>query len=163
MPWKAFYDKFRQTRGLTAKQADAELSKLNRRGKAVEFFDVFKSRKELDFIKVADKTYKGLVAYLPKREVERDDALSKKCRPVFDGSERLKGQPSINDLLEVGPNLNPEILEVLLRFRLHKVAWTADITKAFLQIRLAEKDQEKLRFLFPLDPLKPELDYEEYS
>ena len=75
----------------------------------------------------------------------------------------MKGQPSVNDLLEVGPNLNPEILEVLLRFRLHKIGWTADVTKAFLQIALKEEDQETIRFLWVEDPDNPESLIVEYT
>ena len=80
----------------------------------------------------ADPNFTGTHTYLPHRYVLRAEATSTKCRPVFDGSSHPKGSPSINNVLEVGPNLNPELLAVLLRFRLNKVAWTADIAIAFL-------------------------------
>lgn len=44
--------------------------------------------------------------------------------------------------------MNPDLLSVLLRFREHKVAFLADIKQAFLQIRLAERDRDAVRFLW---------------
>jgi len=40
---------------------------------------------------------------------------------VFDGSAKAQGHPSLNDTLEVGPNLNPDLLAVLLRFRTKRI------------------------------------------
>ena len=42
----------------------------------------------------------------------------------------------------------PSIFETLLRFRSHKLAITADIEKAFLQIEVKEADRDALRFLW---------------
>lgn len=44
-------------------------------------------------------------------------------------------------------NFNPELLNVLIKFRLHNVAFTADIAKAFLQIGL-KKRYTDVRFLW---------------
>lgn len=60
----------------------------------------------------------------------------------------MKGCPSLNDCLLTGPNLNPNLLDMLIKFRLHKIAFQTDITKAFLQIALAEKDKVAVRFLW---------------
>ena len=38
----------------------------------------------------------------------------------------------MNDCLYKGPKFNQKIFDILLRFRVHKVAVTADIQKAFL-------------------------------
>ena len=54
----------------------------------------------------------------------------------------------LNDCLESGPNLNPNIVDVLSRFRRWKYAVTADISKAFLQVELAEGDQDVHRFFW---------------
>ena len=47
-----------------------------------------------------------------------------------------------------GPNYLPYLLDVLLRFRCHSYALTADIEKAFLQVEIRESDRDKLRFLW---------------
>ena len=112
-----------------------------------EFFDD-------GFVVEADNEYGGICTYLPHRPVVREHVATTKCRPVFDGYAHGKGQSSVNHTLEVGPNLNPDVLEVLIRFRLKKVAWTADITKAFLQISLTKEDSQALRFLWVDDPAR---------
>lgn len=67
---------------------------------------------------------------------------------MFDASSHKEGRPSLNDCLLTGPNLNPNLLDVLIKFRLHQIAFTADITKAFLQVALAGKDKDAVRFLW---------------
>jgi hypothetical protein len=107
------------------------------------------------FVEEADIDYNGLHTYLPHHPVYRKDKATTKIRPVFDGAAKTKYGPSLNDVLETGPNLNPDLLSVLLRFRLHKIAWIADIEKAFLNIALQPEDAEAIRFLWPREPENP--------
>ena len=86
--------------------------------------------------------------YLPHHAVIREDSLSTKLRIVFDASSHQQRQDSLNAHLETGPNLMDEMLQVLLRFRIYKVAMTADIEKAFLQIAIRAQDRDALRFLW---------------
>lgn len=51
----------------------------------------------------------------------------------------------------------PELLSTLIRFKAFKVAWIADITKAFRQIELTEEDAEVGRFFWFEDPFDPNL------
>ena len=71
---------------------------------------------------------------------------------MFDGAAKTKDGPSLNEVLETGPNLNPDLLSVLLRFRMNRIGWTADIEKAFLNISLLGEDAEAIRFLWPKEP-----------
>nr|CAH0104952.1 unnamed protein product [Daphnia galeata] len=86
--------------------------------------------------------------YLLHRPVIRSQAVTTKIRPVFDASARTDEGLSLNDCLETGENLNPELLAVLLRFRWHRVAWVGNIEKAFLQIEIHAEDRDALRFLW---------------
>ncbi|XP_066956312.1 uncharacterized protein [Macrobrachium rosenbergii] len=88
------------------------------------------------------------VYYLPHRPVIRESSNSTKVRPVFDASAVSYNGISLNDCLECGPSLNPDLVEVLIRFRRWRVALTADITKAFLQIKVQREDQDVHRFLW---------------
>ncbi|GBL96989.1 hypothetical protein AVEN_254050-1 [Araneus ventricosus] len=90
--------------------------------------------------------------YLPHREVVRNDRSSSKFRVVFDASSHDGSEVSLNDCLHIGPNLYPDIFDILLRFRLYPIAFTADIKRAFLQIEINEKDRDVSRFLFTDDP-----------
>lgn len=85
---------------------------------------------------------------MPHHAVLREDKVTTKLRVVFDASSHEEGCPSLNDSLFTGPNLNPNLLDVLIKFRLHQIAFTTDIAKAFLQIALAEKDKDAVRFLW---------------
>ncbi|XP_035214827.1 uncharacterized protein LOC118188502 [Stegodyphus dumicola] len=42
----------------------------------------------------------------------------------------------------------PDILELLLKFRQNRIAFTADIEQAFLQISLADEDRNAVKFLW---------------
>lgn len=70
--------------------------------------------------------------YMPYRPVIREDKSASKVRIVFDELLKDKGAKSLNDCLFSGPNLNPNILDIILRFCLHKIAFSADVEKAFL-------------------------------
>ena len=69
---------------------------------------------------------------------------------MFDASSHEKGAPSLNDFLEIGPNLLPEVFTMLLRFRLNPLAIVVDIRQAFLQLRLDEKDRDLTRIFWYL-------------
>ncbi|GFU92233.1 integrase catalytic domain-containing protein [Trichonephila clavipes] len=64
--------------------------------------------------------------YLPHHAVIRSDKTTSHIRIVFDGSAHEDGQSSLNQSLYTGPNLHPNILELLLCFRKSPVAFTAD-------------------------------------
>ena len=89
--------------------------------------------------------------YLPHRPVVKESSTSTRVRPVFDASATDRNGLSLNDCLEVGPNLIPNLCEVLLRFRRWKFAVTGDIRKAFLQIQVRRADQDVFRFLWEVD------------
>ncbi|KAG1672966.1 snRNA-activating protein complex subunit 3 [Nymphon striatum] len=74
-----------------------------------------------------------------------------KIRPVFNASFKGSNNVSLNDCLEQGPNLNPTVSEVLIRFRRWRFAVSADVRKAFLQVELNENDQDVHRFLLRSD------------
>ncbi|GFX11525.1 integrase catalytic domain-containing protein [Trichonephila clavipes] len=76
----------------------------------------------------------------------KNESLTTKLRLVFDASAHEEKQLSLNDCLFHGVNLNPNILDLLI-FRLNKIAVLADVEKAFLQISLALKDKNVVRFL----------------
>ena len=97
------------------------------------------------------------VHYIPHLAVVRKEASTTKVRVVCDASAKLgKGGTSLNDCLHVGPSLNPLLFYILVRFREERVALVGDIEKAFLNIEVAERDRDCLRFLWCEDVHKPE-------
>ena len=91
----------------------------------------------------------GKVHYIPHHEVIRVDKETTKLRVVYDASARAgRNSPSLNDCLYAGPPLSPYIYDVLLRFRISKIAITGDIEKAFLNVSVDPRDRDYLRFLW---------------
>ena len=91
--------------------------------------------------KVTSPPLVGNTTYLPHRPVIREDKASTKVRIVYDASAKNKG-PSLNESLYKGPCLTPLLFDVLLRFRAHDIALTADIEKAYLQISATESERD---------------------
>lgn len=87
------------------------------------------------------------VHYLSHHAVVRQDKTTTKIRIVYDASAKTTG-PSLNDCLYTGPKFDQRIMDILLRFRTSRIALTADIERAFLQICVEEQDQDVLRFLW---------------
>lgn len=85
---------------------------------------------------------------MPHREVARPGSETTKLRVVFDAFSTAVRKLSFNNILCVGPNLNPSLSDILIRFQVHNVAIMSDIEKALLQIELAEKDHDALHFLW---------------
>ena len=88
------------------------------------------------------------VRYLPHHAVFREDKKTTKCRVVFDASAREQQDASLNDCILSRLALQPNLVSVLLRFRTPKIALMADAEKMFLQIKVDEKDQDVLRYVW---------------
>ncbi|XP_064464272.1 uncharacterized protein LOC135375496 [Ornithodoros turicata] len=58
----------------------------------------------------------------------------------------MPGEVSLNETLHAGPNLNPDVLDLLMQFRAHEIVLTADPEKAFLQIALDACDRTHYAF-----------------
>ncbi|GFR22320.1 uncharacterized protein TNCT_715371 [Trichonephila clavata] len=106
----------------------------------------------IELVPDSDSDSNNVTFYLPHREVIRKDSPSSQLRIVYDASSHDANSPSLNSCLHIGPNLYPEIFDILLRFRLNAVAFTADMNQAFLQILLNEEDRDVTKFLFSNDP-----------
>ncbi|GFO27535.1 retrotransposon domain containing protein [Plakobranchus ocellatus] len=87
------------------------------------------------------------IFYLTHRPVVREESTSTKIRPVFDASVKGANGVSLNDCLEIGPKLTPDLGQILLRFSRWKYGLSADIQNAFLQIELESADRDVHRFL----------------
>lgn len=70
-----------------------------------------------------------------------------KPRIVFDCAAKVAGI-SLNDAVHTGPDLANALVGVLLRFRQHKVAVTADVEAMFHQVRVPPNQRDVLRFLW---------------
>ena len=67
--------------------------------------------------------------FIPSRSVWSKNSVPTPCRIVFDGSHSTKGRRSLNSLLANGTNSMTKLLEIVIRWSIHKVAFHTDIHK----------------------------------
>ncbi|GFW49834.1 integrase catalytic domain-containing protein [Trichonephila clavipes] len=100
---------------------------------------------------ITDNKLKRPVYYLPHQAIKKDGRLTSKRRIVFDAGSHQNNELSLNDCLWPGINLNPNLLDILINFRLNAIAFCSDIKQAFLQICLADEHKDAVRFLWSDD------------
>ncbi|CAB0040671.1 unnamed protein product [Trichogramma brassicae] len=94
-------------------------------------------------------------AYIPHHAV-----VGKKLRVVFNASQEANNGKSLNDFLHVGGKLQSDISTIILRWRLGRYAFTADIVKMYRQIRIHDEDVPWQRILWRKNPEDPIQEYE---
>ena len=106
-----------------------------------------------------DNKSPGSIHYIPHTAVLNEGRQTTKLRIVYDASSKAQGEVSLNECLEQGPNLLPLLFDVLLRFRMEKVALIGDLEKAFLQVEIEPRQRDLLRFLWidRSEPLNPKI------
>lgn len=78
-----------------------------------------------------------------------------KFRTVFDGSAVTSSGQSLNDVQMLGERLLDNLCDIILRFRLHAIALTADVTQMYRQIEIDESHR-KFQLIFWRPPEAPE-------
>jgi len=127
------------------------LKRLKLKPEQLEEYDhVIKDQLNVEIVEKIDKSEQAQpgrqLHYLQHHCVVREDKTTTKLRIVYNASARING-PALNDCLYTGPSLTPEILDILIRFRVQPIALVADIEKAFLMMGVREEDRDVLRFL----------------
>ena len=99
------------------------------------------------------------VFYLPMHAVRKEHSTTTKIRVVFDASTKSSSGVSLNDTLLVGPTVHSPLIDVLIRFRFHRIALSADISKMYRAIKLVPADRDLHRFVWRKDLNEPLKDY----
>ncbi|UYV73747.1 hypothetical protein LAZ67_11000696, partial [Cordylochernes scorpioides] len=76
------------------------------------------------------------------------ESTTTNLRVVFDASACSDDSPSLNKALHIGPKLQTDIFDLLLRFRTYFVALSADIEKMYRQILIHPDDSDYQRVLW---------------
>jgi hypothetical protein len=93
--------------------------------------------------------------YLPHHAVIKTESITTKTRVVFDASSRSSNGTSLNDHLLIGPKLQHDLFSILIRFRKHKIAFTADITKMYRMVEVEPIHRDYQRFLWRVEDKGP--------
>ncbi|XP_051162430.1 uncharacterized protein LOC127282307 [Leptopilina boulardi] len=95
--------------------------------------------------------------YMPHQAVVREASLTSKLRVVFNASAKSTTGISLNDALMVGPTIQTSLFSLILRFRQHPIAFSADIEKMYRQFWIHPEDRKYQKILWrdnPNEPLK---------
>lgn len=93
--------------------------------------------------------------YLPHHCVFKKDSTTTKVRVVFDASAKTESGFSLNDILMIGPTIQHELVSILLRFRKHRIAITADCAKMYRQVNLQPEQRSLQSILWRTNPSEP--------
>jgi hypothetical protein len=150
LPWKQQHKPLPENYQLSLRRLEGLLKRLRQTPDVLQQYDnTIREQIQAGIVEDTPLEIKGStqVHYLPHHAVIRTDKSTTKLRVVYDASAKTDGNPSLNECLHVGPKFNQKLLDILIRFRAHRVAVTADIEKAFLMVSV-EKDRDALRFLW---------------
>lgn len=86
--------------------------------------------------------------YLPHHAVVREDKETTRTRVVFDASCKGTNNVSLNEELLIGPQLQEDLRNLLMRWRMKKVCYVADIQKMYRQILVQKCDADYQRILW---------------
>ncbi len=87
------------------------------------------------------------VFYLPIHAVMKSSSTTTKVRAVT--SAKTSTGVSLNDNLLVGPTVHSSLVDVLLRFRFHRIA---DVSRMYRAIELISEDKDLHRFVWRSSP-----------
>lgn len=92
---------------------------------------------------------------IPHHGVIREDKLTSKLRVVLNASAKTSTSVSLNDILYNGQNLQGNLFNIIVSFRLYRIALSADIKQMFLCIGVRECDRRFQRILYRFAPDEP--------
>ena len=92
------------------------------------------------------------VFYLPMHAVRKESSTTTKLRAVFDASAKFSTGLSLNDTLLEGPTVHPPLVDVFLRFRLHRIALVTDVSQMYRAVELIDSDRDLHRFVWRSSP-----------
>lgn len=86
--------------------------------------------------------------YLPHHAVVRREKETTRLRVVFDASCKGINGVSLNDELAIGPPLQEDMRNILMRWRMHKVCFASDVMKMYRMVIVDKKDTDYQRILW---------------
>ncbi|XP_071582040.1 uncharacterized protein [Temnothorax nylanderi] len=118
-----------------------------------DFLREYKSMGHMEAVR-ADERPPYPPIYIPHHFVLRESSTTTKLRVVFNASSASADKTSLNDFLMAGPKLQQDIAAIILRWRLLRYVYMADIAKMFRQILVHRDDADYQRILWrPPDSL----------
>lgn len=119
------------------------------------FIDEYLSLNHGKFVPLDIKSNNSFKYFLPHHAVIREHSTTIKLRVVFDGSCSTTTKASLNDIIYKGYQVQPDLFDILARFRSYKYVLTSDIQKMFRQILVNPSQTFLLNILWRESPNEP--------
>ena len=150
LPFKPFHDTLPDNYSNSEKRLDSLKRLLDKDEALLHEYNniIYQYLKDGIIQKVTGSGLPGRIHYMPHTAVICLDKDTTKVRIVFDASSKNGKHLSLNDCLYFGPCLLTLLFDILVRFRLHKIAIISDIKQAFLNFGISPSDQDYLRFIW---------------
>lgn len=124
-----------------------------------EFMEEYERLGHMSLIPPGERDTTNPHYYIPHHSVLKESSTTTKLRVVFDASAKSSSGYSLNDCLMVGPQLQDTITGIMLRFRTHQIAFTADIEKMYRQILITPSHRDFQRIFWRHTPNMPVQEY----
>jgi hypothetical protein len=93
--------------------------------------------------------------YMPHHGVLKETSSTTKLRVAFNGSEKSSSGVSLNDILMIGPKVQDDLLDIVQRFRMHRIVMSADVAKMYRHVWVHPDDRCLQRILWRKTPNNP--------
>lgn len=93
--------------------------------------------------------------FMPHHGVLRISSTTTKLRPVFNASSKSETGLSLNDCLCVGPTVQPDSFDILLRFREKRFVLKSDVEKMYRQVFIDPSERKYQKILWRSSPSEP--------
>ncbi|XP_055543366.1 uncharacterized protein LOC129728916 [Wyeomyia smithii] len=121
------------------------------RDEYVKFMDDYESMGHME----VGSSVAGPQYFLPHHAVHRLESSTTKTRVVFDASSKGSGTLTLNDVLRIGPTVQPTLLATVVNFRMPQYVFTADAEKMFRQIWIHPEDRSYQQIVWRRDSSMP--------
>ena len=98
--------------------------------------------------------------YMPMHAVRKESSSTTTHTQQYSiASAKSSTGVSLIDTILVGPTVHASLVDVLLRFRQHRVALIADVSRMYRAVALPESDRDMHRFVWRTSPNDSRTDY----
>lgn len=129
------------------RQLDPELNKMY-----IDYMDEYIASKDMEDV---DAMFQHQGYFLPHHGVKKLTSTTTKLRPVFNASSKSQSGLSLNDCLCVEPTVQPELFDIMIRFREKPFRLKCDIEKMYRQVLVDEKQRKYQKILWRAHPTLP--------
>ena len=153
LPWKAIHPELPTNERVAKARSNSLIRSLENHPKLLkEYYTIIEDQLRGGMVEVAPEKSQAPEHYIPHKPVVRENVQSTKLRIVYDASAKADLESSsLNECLDIGPQLQRKILDILLRVRFKPAFLAGDIKQAFLQIVIRETERNVLRFFWAED------------